>query len=272
MDHPLFDARDAERVRLALRSLGGGTLIAALGVELEAALRGSDDAVGAYVRDYRRLSGCLLAEAHRMRPELVAATANGLAPVDAAGRPAPVLAAALEHAAAEAPFTAWAGRFELGDAAALDLVARVRALVGARTLAPPVGAPRVAVDDLTARRFIRRVRYHLGHPDDEPPLRRVMEAFGLSKTELAALFGVRRQAIDQWQRRGVPAERQEKVATLLAVADLLERKLKPGRLPGVARRPADAYGGETMLTMIAADRHRELLDSVRASFDWATAA
>jgi hypothetical protein len=43
-------------------------------------------------------------------------------------------------------------------------------------------------------------------------------------------------------------------------------------VPGVARRPAPVYGGETMLELIRRDRHRELLDLVRASFDWATAA
>jgi len=89
---------------------------------------------------------------------------------------------------------------------------------------------------------------------------------------LASLFGVRRQAVDQWLERGVPSERQEKVQTLIAICDLLERKLKPGRLAGVARRPADAYGGKTMLELIAADQHRELLELVRDSFDWATAA
>jgi hypothetical protein len=84
--------------------------------------------------------------------------------------------------------------------------------------------------------------------------------------------GVTRQAIDRWLANGVPPERQEKLAAILAVADLLERKLKSGRVAGVARRPADAYGGRTMLQMIAADRHAELLASVRGSFDWARAA
>ena len=81
-----------------------------------------------------------------------------------------------------------------------------------------------------------------------------------------------RQAVDQWLEGGIPSERQEKVQTLVAICDLLERKLKPGRLAGVARRPADAYAGTTMLGMIAAERHRELLDIVRDSFDWSAAA
>jgi hypothetical protein len=99
-----------------------------------------------------------------------------------------------------------------------------------------------------------------------------MEAFDLSKSELGRLFGVSRQAIDGWLVKGVPSERQEKLATLLAVTDLLERKLKAGRLPGIARRAAAAYDGQTMLDLMAADRHDELLAKVRESFDWASAA
>jgi hypothetical protein len=270
--HPLIDSTDVERVRVTLRGLGDGELIAALDAELNAALQGSEIAARAYVRDFRRLTVLLLTEAQLARPEQVAVTSEGPAPLDAAGRPAWVLAAALENAAAEAPFSAWTGRFALGDAAALDLIARVRQLVGAAALELPAGPPRVTVSDLDAQRFLRRVRHQLNHPEDEPPLDRIAAAFELSKTELAALFGVRRQAVDQWRARGVPGDRQEKLQAVLALSDLLDRKLKPGRLPGVARRPAGAYGGLTMLEMITADRHDELLDSVRRSFDWSIAA
>jgi hypothetical protein len=61
--------------------------------------------------------------------------------------------------------------------------------------------------------------------------------------------------------------RGEKLVTLQSLVALLERKLKLGVPPEVAHRPA-AYGGQTMLDLIAADRHVELLDSVRASFEW----
>ena len=67
-------------------------------------------------------------------------------------------------------------------------------------------------------------------------------------------------------------EIKAKLAALASLADLLEAKLKSGRLPGIARRPADAYGGLSMLDMIAADRHDELLQSVRESFEWERAA
>jgi len=196
--------------------------------------------------------------------------------LDAKGTPRRAPVEALETASAEAPFGPWTARVPLEEAVALDLASRVRQLIGLRALEPTSVdrdvAKAVDVDDVTARRFVRRVRFHLNHPNEKHPLRRLMDAFELSKTELGALFSVRRQAVDQWLERGVPAERQERVQTLIGIADLLERKLKPGRLAGVARRPADAYGGKTMLELIAADRHRELLEFVRDSFDWASAA
>ena len=73
------------------------------------------------------------------------------------------------------------------------------------------------------------------------------------------MFGVSRQGAKDWLERGVPADRQNKVATVAAITDLLERKLKADRIPGIARRAADAYDGYTILELIALDRHGELL-------------
>lgn len=271
----LFTAREIERVRRALKRQKGGLLLTSLGAQLELALHGSDEATREFVRGYRELTTWLLAEARGIPPDRVVVSDEGdVSLIDANGEPAQAPIEALENAAAEAPFTAWAARYELADAVALDLTSRVRALLGHPTLGPPATDHgwTLVVDDLDAQRFIHRVRRYLNQPDPRHPLRRIMDAFGLSKTELAGLFGVRRQAVDQWLARGVPPERQEKVAALEALVDILERKLKPGRLPGVARRSAAAYGGETMLDLIRQDRHDELLDIVRGSFDWATAA
>lgn len=273
---PLF-ARNLQRVRRALRELDGGELLPALGAQLELALEGSAEATREYVRCYHVLTVRVLDEAHRARPDMVVRTADGhLALIDVKGTPRRAPVEALETASAEAPFGPWTAHFPLEEAVALDLASRVRQLIGLRALdlapAEPGLGEVVDVDDLTALRFLRRVRFHLNHPDEEHPFRRLMDAFELSKTRFASLFGVRRQAVDQWLERGVPSERQEKVQTLIAICDLLERKLKPGRLAGVARRPADAYGGKTMLELIAADQHRELLGLVRDSFDWSTSA
>ncbi len=97
----------------------------------------------------------------------------------------------------------------------------------------------------------------------------IQAAFGLTKTELGRLFGVSRQAVDQWRARGVPSNRQQKTAAIAATADLLSHQLRAERLPGIARRPAPAYAGLTMLQMIERDRHLELLEQVRTAFDWA---
>ena len=271
---PLF-ARNPERARRALRELDAGELLPALGAWLERALEGSDDATREYVRYFHVLTLRVLDEAHRVRPDIIVRTDEGdLAVIDVKGVPRRAPVEALETVSAEAPFSPWTAWFPLEEAVALDLTSRVCLLIGLRgpDVVPTEPGVGEGVDDLTARRFLRRVRFYLNHPEDEHPLRRLMDTFGLSKTALGSLFGVRRQAVDQWLERGMPADRQEKVQTLIAIVDLLERKLKPGRLAGVARRPADAYGGKTMLELISADRHRELLELVRESFDWASAA
>src|SRR5215217_1430422 len=86
----------------------------------------------------------------------------------------------------------------------------------------------------------------------------IAETLELSETELGRLFGVSRQAVGQWRERGVPSNRMAKVATVAAVCDRLQHRLKAERIPGIARRPARAYGGLSMLEMIARDRQDEL--------------
>jgi hypothetical protein len=100
----------------------------------------------------------------------------------------------------------------------------------------------------------------------------IAETLGLTETELGRLFGVRRQAVGQWRERGIPSSRQAKAATVASICDLLGHRLKPERIPGIARQPAPAYGGLSMLEMIERDRHERLHELVRRSFDWAAGA
>jgi hypothetical protein len=266
--NPLFEAADANEVRTALVS-ANGELIAQLRGGLTAAFEGSPEGAREYVSSYRLLADALIGEAHRALPDAIVDAGNGsLAIADAHGRPAPALYGVLENASVEAPFTPWTNEFDPAEAVALYVTNHVRSLVGAHVLTPPAEPLRL-FDDLAAQRFQRSVRRELGNDD---PLARLMRLFKLSKSELGRLFGVSRQAVDGWLAHGVPADREEKLATLLALADLLERKLKADRIPGISRRPADAYGGKTMLELIAEDRQRELLGLVRDSFAWSQAA
>ena len=100
----------------------------------------------------------------------------------------------------------------------------------------------------------------------------VQQLFELTATDLGRMFGASRQAISSWFDRGVPAARKSKLYTVLNIGELLARKLKAGRLSAVVRRPASTYGGLSMLQMVEADRHEELLESVRESFNWAATA
>jgi nucleoid DNA-binding protein len=103
-------------------------------------------------------------------------------------------------------------------------------------------------------------------------LEEIQQLFELNLTELGRLFGASRQAVSSWLEKGVPSARKPKVHSVLNIAQLLERQLRPGRLPAVARRQAPAYGGLSILEMIGADRHEPLLERIRESFDWAATA
>lgn len=273
----LLVSPDSQEVLQACR------LIAADAVEeirrsVTPAVRGNSRSVRTYVLACRRLIDALHAGARDWKPELVPETERGLTIADAEGEPARFARIQLMMAAAEAPFSIWASSHEPGDAVILELISRFRSW--ARGL-EPLGAPEresalphwPGIDDEAWIRFRHLVETEIeaGH-SSRAMLSRVLQAFGLSLTELGELFGVSRQAVTEWLDKGVPAERRSKLQTILSVAELLQRKLRPGRLPAVSRKPAEAYGDLSMLQMIAADRHQELLDDVRRSFEWSTTA
>ena len=107
---------------------------------------------------------------------------------------------------------------------------------------------------------------------DAAMLLRIADVLGLSLTELGRLFGVSRQAASQWVDDEIPSARLEKVLAMTQLADLLALNLIADRIPAVARTPAVAYGGRTMLQMLADDDHARLLQLTRDSFDWSQSA
>jgi hypothetical protein len=168
----------------------------------------------------------------------------------------------LDHLALTAPFE------PEGPLRALVSVA-AGMLPGMEIAAPPA-SPAALPRAVDYRRFARIVRSELSRGRTD--LEELLTAWDLTITDVGRLFGVRRQAVQQWIELGVPAARQPKLLVILEIADLLERNLLRDRIAAVVRTPGDAYAGESMVEAIAADRHAEVLESVRRSFDWAWSA
>jgi hypothetical protein len=299
----LFVSHNIEEIRAALQGAVGSALLDELTRSVDAALQGDEASTRRYVDEFERATRRVLyiavtrVEAFHTTVDPVTFAAwrspdweagvrsHGLwvpgGPTSrhedderATARLAAMWTLTL-NTSVEAPLSPWSAVYGTRDGLALHLLARMRFyLPETEPLAEPREPRHVIEHDPDAVvRFVRSVRLYLDTLDEPGPLEGAMRAFDLDTTTTAQLFGVSRQAVARWLREGrVPAERQAKAAALASVADLLERKLKRGRLPGIARRSADAYGGLTMLEMVAADRHEELLRSVRESFEWDVAA
>ena len=95
---------------------------------------------------------------------------------------------------------------------------------------------------------------------------RTTETWGLSQAEAARLFGVSRQAVGKWRRRGVPPERAGAVADLAAATDLLVHHLKRDRIPAVVRRPIPALDGVSLVDLLARGDTRAVLAACRDMF------
>lgn len=110
-------------------------------------------------------------------------------------------------------------------------------------------------DDSWTREFLTELAAQV-RPD---PLERVMGSWDLSAAAMARIFGVSRQALGKWRTHGVPEERLVALADLEAATDVLERYVRPDRIPAVVRRPAEVLGGPSLLQL--AEEHR--FDEVR---------
>jgi len=269
----VLDAADPKAAVAAIDAAAPG-LRRRLSAALGPALRGRPASVRRYVRAHRELTERLLAGMHEARPDLVARDAAGeYCFTYAGGRSSRAGIELLRTFAADAPFSPWVQLMGPGAGVALDVLARARALVpGVEPLLLPADAsfPRIDHDPDGLLRFTRLVAQEL--QAEQSDLERVRSVFGLNVTELAGLFGVTRQAASLWLVDGPPATRLAKVADVASIADILTRRLKPARIPGIARKPTAAYAGRSMLELIAADEHDWLLESVRRSFDYAATA
>lgn len=258
-----------------------GSMVEVIEASLPGALAGERAQVRAYVGAYRDLTGRVLDAVGAARPDLLLIDEKQqvafVVEVKAGGRSQPAtvawLRAALEQEAMSAPFSEWVGALGAGRGTAVAVVAQLRAtLPGTAALVAPAERrlPEWRMDNRAVVRFYRAVVDELSRT--EMPLDQIASVLGLTRVELARLFGVRRQALDQWEQRGVPSDRQQKLATVGEIADLLAAKLKRDRIPGVARRVASAYGDRSMLDAIAEGNEDAVLDELRDALTWAAAA
>ena len=146
------------------------------------------------------------------------------------------------------------------------LVDKLRGLAGG--LPQECVRPRDDIDEYFFSRFCKALAQAQQEREYSQPLRRAMDTLSLSKSDVAHLMGVSRQAVDKWLLAGPPAERAPKIGAIAEIADILRYRLLPGLPAEVVRRPAEAYGGRTMVNLIASDEHEWLLQSVKDSFDF----
>ena len=193
---------------------------------LPRALRGEAAAARRYARAWRRLVRSLLAS-----HDAEAAAAD-----------------VLDHVALTAPFHP-EGPIQALLSAATGIIDGMRSPSVSSTPAP-MPTP------LHYERFTLAVLDELSGRGSD--LTRLMAGWRLSVSDVARLFGVTRQAVQQWLDDGVPAARQPKLLQILRIGDLLERNLQPPRIPAVVRSDAGAYGGRSMLEL---DRKSTRLNS-----------
>lgn len=252
-----------------------GELLAGLDDIVPRARSGSPQAIREYVRTWLDLEEWTLAALHACAADFVMQTDDGLLLVDNKGAPSHHLTDVLEQEALHAPFSLWVQALGDSSGIAVHLIAAIRRLTGRGSVKLPSVIVRPMLfaensDSLDPRRFLRLAHRELESSVDS--LDAIADLLSLTDAALSSLFGVSRQRIAQWRADGVPVMHQSKLMTIAQIADLLDRNLKPERIPGVVRTPAAAFQGESILDAIEHDRHLEVLDRVKDSFDWAKTA
>jgi len=237
------------------------------------ALSGSRAAAFSYVGTWKELKDSILHSLHEAEPDLVLEVGGGWLVADAKHWPSRGSGMLLDAEALEAPFSTWILVTDsVGIGACAALVQKVREITpGFHPVVLNVNAlPHWELSEVEIRAFRRNVSAAFNESD--PPLERIRNVFELSLTQLGDLFGVTRQAVTQWFEAGVPEDRLAKVATVAAIADLFDYRLRSERIPGVVRREAPAYGGITALDMIRQGKQDDLLRIARQSFEWSVPA
>ena len=229
----ITEAHTAEELAEAAENLDREA-VALLSQVTPLALSGSTEASTAFVRTIRRYVDEVVAE---IDPQ---------GPLSEGG-----VHEALLYRSLSSPMTGWAAHFGFGKGIAASVAATALEMTSQYSaIAAPSGIP-IEVGLADVGEFQRRVSTTLRLSED--PLVVITRELDLSKNDLGHLFGVSRQAASEWVDKGVPASRLREVSAVLRTVSSMSRKLKPGRLSLVARRPAAALGGRTLLEALTED-------------------
>jgi DNA-binding XRE family transcriptional regulator len=266
----------ADSVASAAEKIAGES-IAEIEAALPKALAGDRSSVRTYLHAFNHMADEMVDAINEARPNLILLAPMQHRALDSGPKAeaggAPWIRSVLEGEAMRAPFSDWVGTMGSGRGVALAFVSSLRqTLPDVKPLQAParMRLPDWDLENRDVIRFYRAIADLL--EASEMPLERIQRLLNLNRTEMAALFGVSRQAVEKWESQGVPADRTEKLSTIAAIVDLLEAQLKPDRIPGVARRSASGYGDRSILEAIAAGDDDMVLAELRNAFDWAATA
>ena len=81
----------------------------------------------------------------------------------------------------------------------------------------------------------------------------IREVFGLSESELADLFRVRRPSVAAWRETGIPQTRRATAERLLDLARVFAREVIPSRIPEIVRTPDAWLGDRSVLEVLGSE-------------------
>lgn len=106
------------------------------------------------------------------------------------------------------------------------------------TASPPAASQRRTRDfDLNTRRQLAQIQ----------------ETLRLSVADLGKIFGVTRQAVDQWRSASVPVDKAAAVDRVAECVEELARRFKPQRLPAIVRQPLPILANHSILHTLQSD-------------------
>jgi hypothetical protein len=97
----------------------------------------------------------------------------------------------------------------------------------------------------------------------------IAATFGLSETELADLFGVRRPSLAGWREHGIPQARQATAERMHDLARVFRREIIESRIPEIVRTRDEWLQGHTILETIRRDGPEAIYGYLRRLFAYA---